>query len=119
MRKRVEQLPATLDRGRALAQRGIKRPARPRAEAGDAFALRSDAAAMRIGIRAQARGEPRRCIRQPLPAAQPRDRLRAFSPLAERNDELGATAHPTSHDLPAQPPVAAPDSPRMELLARR
>src|SRR5258707_14248012 len=115
MRKRVEQLPATLDRGRALAQRGIKRPARPRAEAGDAFALRSDAAAMRIGIRAQARGEPCRCIRQPLPAAQPRDRLRAFSPLAERNDELGATAHPTAQDLRAEPAGNARESRVMDL----
>src|SRR5207302_5964331 len=103
MGERVEQLAAMLDRGRALAQRGFERPARPRAEAADAFALRSDAAAMCIGIRAQARGEPRGCVCQPLAAAQPRDGLRASSPLAERNDELGATVDATPQDLRAEP----------------
>src|SRR5262245_55175513 len=92
MRERVEQLPAALDRGRALRQRGFERPACSGTEAGDALALPADAAAMRIGIRAQAGGEPRRCIREPLAPAQPRDGLRALSSLAERNDELGATA---------------------------
>src|SRR5207247_6730846 len=39
MGERVEQLAAMLAPGRALAQRGFERPARPRAEAADAFAF--------------------------------------------------------------------------------
>ena len=44
MGERVEQLPAALDRCRALPQRGIHRALRPLAERGDALALPADSA---------------------------------------------------------------------------
>jgi len=82
MGERVEQLPAALDRRRALAQQRIDRASRPLGQRGDALALPADAAAMSVGVRAQARGEAHVGRRQPLAPLPPRDVLRALCPLA-------------------------------------
>ncbi len=103
MGKRVEQLPAALDRRRALAQQRIDRASRPLRQRGHALALPADAAAMGVGVRPQARGEAHVGRRQPFAPAQPRDVLRAFCPLAQGRDQLAAAVHPRAQDLRAEP----------------
>ena len=104
MRQSVEQLCAAHKRRVAMRQQETYRPIAAPGQRNDALAAASDPGAMALGIGAQAHGQPRGGIGEPLAPACAADVLRAVRALRQAGNQLAATSDPCAQQVGSEPP---------------